>query len=78
MVRTIVSLDEDDKAWLDRRAREEDVSMTELVRRAVRLLRARIEAREPPLVQLLQQTRGIWREGDGLEYQRRVRGEWDR
>lgn len=26
----------------------------------------------------LEETRGLWKEGDGLEFQRRLRAEWDR
>jgi hypothetical protein len=36
MVRTVVSLDERDKEWLDRKAREQGVTTTTLVRQAVR------------------------------------------
>lgn len=36
MVRTVISLDPDDKRWLDSKAREEKVAMTEVVRRAVK------------------------------------------
>lgn len=28
------------------------------------------------LKRLLKDSRGIWKEGDGLEYQRRIRAEW--
>lgn len=74
MVRTIIALDEEDKAWLDDRARAEGVPMTELIRRAVRLLRSAPEA--PSNDELLERTRGIWRSGDGLEHQQRMRDEW--
>lgn len=75
MVRTIIALDEDDKAWLDERARQEGVAMTELIRRAVRLLRS-MPAGEPSAEELLELTRGIRRGGDGLAYQERLRDEW--
>jgi|AntRauTorckE6833_2_1112554.scaffolds.fasta_scaffold62238_2 hypothetical protein len=76
MVRTVISLDPADKAWLDRKAREQEVPMTEIVRRAVR----RMREQEGPdsLTTMLERTRGIWTEGDGLEYQLRIRREWDR
>ena len=76
MVRTVISLDEQDKDWLDRRAAEEGVPMTALVRRAVQLLRAHADRDDPPLEELLASTRGTWRHGDGLAYQRRLRDEW--
>ncbi|MGI5863973.1 MAG: ribbon-helix-helix protein, CopG family [Myxococcales bacterium] len=76
MIRTLVSLDEEDKAWLDRRAAAEGVPMTELIRRAVRLLRAHEEPPAASLDELLDKTKGLWRRGDGLEYQRASRDEW--
>jgi hypothetical protein len=75
MVRTIISLDEDDKAWLDARARALGVPMTALIRTAVRMLRSQ-PAGEPTTAELIDQTRGVWREGDGLDYQERLRDEW--
>jgi len=76
MVRTVIALDEDDKRWLDRKAAEEGVSMTEIVRRAVRLLRGRSPSEHLSLDDLLESTRGLWTQGDGLKYQRRMRREW--
>lgn len=76
MVRTVISLDEDEKRWLDRRAAEEGVPMTELIRRAVRLLREHSQLRQPEWEDLLTRTAGIWKHGDGLEYLERLRGEW--
>lgn len=49
--------------------------MAELVRQAIR---ARRDAKVASLEQLLEDTRGLWKQGDGLEYQIRVRREWDR
>ena len=72
LIRTVISLKEDDKAWLDRRAKEEGTTMTELVRRAVALFRKT----DPPFLALIEETRGIWTAGDGLSYQERLRGEW--
>lgn len=74
MVRTVISLDPEDKAWLDRKAKREKVTMTELVRRAVRKMREE----EPSFEQLLEETAGTWQHGDGLEYQIKIREEWDR
>jgi Arc/MetJ-type ribon-helix-helix transcriptional regulator len=76
MVRTVISLDEDDKRWLDLRAEQEGVSMTELIRRAVRLLRGQTAEDYRSLEELLAATSGIWKQGDGLEYQNRLRDEW--
>jgi hypothetical protein len=78
MIRTVISLDEQDKAWLDRVARSERVPMTKLVRRAIRRLREEQEGAPGELDRLLRETAGIWKAGDGLAYQRRLRAEWDR
>ena len=73
MTRTVIALEDDDKEWLDRRADEEGVPMTELVRRAVQLLQ---EKERETVAQILERSRGIWTEGDGLEYQEKLRSEW--
>ena len=79
MPRTIINLSDDDKVWLDRRARTERVPMTELVRRAVREYRERQHAGGPGhLQELLGRTSGCWAHGDGLGYQDAVRNEWGR
>ena len=79
MPRTIVSLPDEDKLWLGRQAAAEQVSMTELVRRAVREYRERCGGGEPGrLEELLNKTRGCWRRGDGLRYQNAMRDEWER
>jgi hypothetical protein len=76
MVRTVISLDPDDKAWLDRKAEEQGTTMTEVVRRAVRRLRE--EEERPDFEEILRRARGTWKHGDGLEYQIRIRDEWER
>jgi hypothetical protein len=79
MIRTLISLSEEDKQWLDRRAKEEGKTMTELVRIAVRQYRKQCEQQgaEPSLDQLLEQTSGLWRGGDGLAAQLQARDEWE-
>jgi hypothetical protein len=47
--------------------------MAEVVRTAIRGQRKK---QEEPLEKLLSKTSGIWRNGDGLKYQRRIRSEW--
>lgn len=77
MARTLINLPEDDKNWLDREARSRRVSMAELVRDAVRKYRVQQESLEhPSLHAALTRTRGIWRQGDGLAWQQRLRDDW--
>ena len=79
MPRTLINLDPDDKAWLDREARRQHVPMTELVRRAVRRYRVCEESRhQPGLAEALAHTAGLWKQGDGLAWQQRLRDEWSR
>jgi hypothetical protein len=79
MVRTVISLDERDKKWLDRKAKAERVTMTEMVRRAVRRLREEEERQtKPSFAELLDRTAGTWDHGDALDYQQRLREEWTR
>jgi hypothetical protein len=73
MTRTVVAMDPDIKRWLDDQALKEGVPMTELVRQGVELLR---KQKEKELDTILQSCKGIWTEGDGLEYERKVRAEW--
>ena len=49
--------------------------MAELVRQAIR---SRRDAQAASMEQLLEDTRGLWKQGDGLEFQIRMRLEWDR
>jgi hypothetical protein len=72
----LISLDQDDRAWLEAASAREGKPATELIRRAVKLLRAQTPPGAQPLADLLRQTRGLWREGDGLAFQERLRGEW--
>jgi len=76
MKRTVVSLSDEDKEWLDRRAEREGVPMTELVRRAVSMLREKLQREDPPFDELLEETSGTWPQGEGVDYQRRIRDEW--
>lgn len=78
MARTLINLPPEDKAWLDQEAHSQHVSMTELVRRAVHDYRLRAQNRaHPTLQEALAQTAGIWQQGDALEYQSRIRNEWN-
>ena len=74
MSRTIISLEDTEKLWLDEEAKRTGQPMTEIVRIAIRFLRT---DRERAVQNLLAETSGTWTEGDGLEYQKCMRSEWD-
>jgi hypothetical protein len=77
VVRTIISLAETDKRWLDQRAKQQGVPMTAVIREAVELLRFRDSVeRRRQFDAVLKRTAGIWKNGDGLAWQRKMRAEW--
>ena len=75
MTKTVIALEPEVKKWLDQKALREGVPMTELVRRAVGLLK---EQERQSFALILERSRGTWTEGDGLEYQEKLRNEWSR
>lgn len=79
MLRTVVSFNSIEKAWLDRTAKVGRVPMTEIVRQAVSHYRKMLEnQKQPGMQELLKKTAGVWRQKDGLSYQKKLRQEWDR
>lgn len=78
MVRTVVSLSEKDKSWLDKKAAHDHVTMTEVVRRAIKHYRKCEQLHSAaPIKKLLDDTHGVWDKGDALDYQSSIRDEWD-
>lgn len=76
MIRTVVSLDERDKKWLDRKAQEQGVAMTTLVRQAIRDLRMRrgaVGGAEPAFEEILRMTKNTWKRGDAAAWVRKMR-----
>ena len=78
MTRILITLDPDDKAWLSGKAKRERTPLTELVRRAVRQYRKHSGPEATELDRVLEETAGLWKKGDGLVYQNRLRREWAR
>lgn len=78
MVRTVISLNDSDKRWLDQQAVLQRVPMTEVVRQAVQAMRTARQNSADDFQTLLASTSGIWRNGDGLAWQRSARSEWAR
>lgn len=74
MTRLLVSIDDQDRRWLERKARQTGASMAEVVRQSIRRMK---KSEQKSFDELLQATSGVWREGDALRYQRRIRREWD-
>ena len=76
MARILTDLPDQDIEWLDRKAASEGKSRAALVREAVEAYRAERSSSG------MERYFGIWKHRkdipDGLEYQRQMRGEWDR
>lgn len=78
LVRTVISLNKDDKKWLDKKASKDHIPMTEMVRRAIAHYRHCEDVNNLSANKsILQETSGIWTKGDGLSYQEKIRSEWD-
>jgi hypothetical protein len=75
-MRTLIDIPEDDLKWLDRKAADEGRSRAAVVREAVAQFRAATGKKG------IQRYFGLWKDRgdvpDGLEYQRKMRSEWDR
>lgn len=72
--RTIITLPEKDKQWLQSYSRTQGISIAEAVRRGVQKLK--VAEQQEHYRTLVDNTRGTWQKGGGLEYQERIRSEW--
>lgn len=78
MTRTIISLPEDEKKWLDAYGRRHRISSAEVIRRAIRDFRQKKP--EKSLAAVLRETAGAWTsiKGDSHDYVDAMRKEWER
>ena len=74
--RTIITISEGEKRWLEAYSGIHGVSQAEAIRRGIACLKA--TEGQSAYHRLVQQTAGIWRAEDGLTYQQAIRAEWDR
>lgn len=72
--KTTILLHEDERDWLERYSEDRKLPMAEAIRIAIKNLRE-ADGRET-YAQLLQETKGVWKKGNGLDYQRKIRSEW--
>jgi hypothetical protein len=73
-IRTIITLSEEDKRWLESYSNAHQVSLAEAIRQGIRRLKD-AELQETYRV-LVKSTKGLWKKADGLKYQRKIRSEW--
>ncbi len=72
-----IILDPADMHWLEMKAKENKTTIADLIGQAVKRMRQEeSKTKSPSFEVLLEQTRGIWKGSDGLEYQQKIRGEW--
>ena len=78
MVRTLISLPEKDKAWLDKTAKARHIAASALVRKAIEEFRSRAESEPDRFEKLHESVQGLWKKGDSVAFVRKLRKEWDR
>ena len=74
--RTIITISEEDKKWLESYGKARGISLAEAIRKGIRKLRENESG--DTYRAMIDKTKGLWKKGDGLIYQRRLREEWDR
>ena len=77
MTRTIVTIEESDKRWLDRYSGQHKQSTAETIRLAIREFQKK--TREGEYQKVLKDTAGLIKDkGDSVAFVRKLRGEWER
>ena len=74
--RIIITLPEQDRTWLESYSKAYDISMAEAIRQGIKRLRQ--ATTDDTYSRIVDKTKGIWKKGDGLEYQQTIRSEWQR
>ncbi len=76
MTRTIISIPQELKVWLDDYSQSNNKPTAETIREAIRAYKKKIETESG--VDLLSQTNGLWKAKniDGLKYVESLRNEW--
>lgn len=76
MTRTIISLEDSDKRWLDRYSNRHKQSTAQTIRLAIKIFQAK--AQEGEYHRVLKGTAGLLKsKEDGLRFVRKLREEWD-
>ncbi len=73
--RISLTISEEDKLWLDEYGELHKISLAEAVRQGIDLLKK--GERQKTYQHLVESTCGIWKKGDGLSYQKKMRAEWE-
>ncbi len=73
--RIIVTIPDEDKLWLESYSKVHKISVAEAIRQGIGHLKK--TQRQKTYQTLVERTSGVWKKGDGLEYQRQMRSEWE-
>lgn len=76
-MRTVVDIPPPERAWLDKKAKVQGISMAEALRQTVRAARE-AEQQHAEFLRLMHKVKGTWTQGDGLAWQKKLRAEWAR
>ena len=74
-IRTIITISEEDKRWLESYSNLHHISVAEAIRQGIRKLKE-MELHENYRC-LVQNSKGRWKKGNGLAYQKKIRAEWN-
>lgn len=72
--RTIITISDADKLWLKSYSLTRGISLAEAIRKGIALLKH--EEYNTTYKKLVKESKGIWKRGDGLKYQEKMRSEW--
>ncbi len=76
MVRTLVSIDENDKRWLDKYSHEQGRSTAEIIRQAIKEFQQKMRTNQRQ--RILDKTFGILKDKeDSVKFVRKIREEWE-
>lgn len=75
MIRTLISLEKEDKEWLSQFSNERGQSVSETIRQAIRHFIENVPQKRD---EIFTRAAGLWahHKKDGLEYQEEIRNEW--
>jgi len=73
--RMIITMSEEDRVWLEGYSKAHKVSIADAIRQGIKRLKESQGRRIYEKV--VKETRGLWKKGDGLKYQRKLRSEWE-
>jgi hypothetical protein len=74
-MRTFVDIPEIEKSWLDKKAKEQGISIAEALNQTLRAARE-AEQNHAELASLMDKIQGAWTRGDGLAWQMKMRSDW--